>query len=132
MINGYITKTLAFAKQRGYVETMLGRRRYLLDINNKNRNVRMFAERMAINAPIQGSAADMIKVAMINLHREMKRRAMKSRMLLQVHDELVFEAHRDEVDELRALVIDLMTHAMQTRVPIEVETGTGMNWLEAH
>ena len=132
MINGYLARTIGFAKSHGYVETMLGRRRYLPDINNKNRNVRMFAERMAINAPIQGSAADMIKVAMINLHREMKRRAMKSRMLLQVHDELVFEAHRDEVDELRALVIDLMTHAMQTRVPIEVETGTGMNWLEAH
>jgi DNA polymerase-1 len=132
MINGYIAKTLAFAKRHGYVETMLGRRRYLLDINNKNRNVRMFAERMAINAPIQGSAADMIKVAMINIHREMKRRTLVSRMLLQVHDELVFEAHRDEVDELRALVIDLMTHALTTRVPIEVESGIGANWLEAH
>jgi DNA polymerase-1 len=87
---------------------------------------------MAINAPIQGSAADMIKVAMINIHREMKKRSFASRMLLQVHDELVFEAHRDEVDELRVLVVDLMTHALKTRVPIEVETGSGSNWLEAH
>ena len=131
-INSYIASTLAFAKQRGYVKTMLGRRRYLPDINNKNRNVRMFAERMAINAPIQGSAADMIKVAMISIHREMRKRNFRSRMLLQVHDELVFEAHRDEVDELRPLVVDLMTHALKTTVPIEVETGTGENWLEAH
>jgi len=131
-INRYIAQTIGFAKTNGYVETIMGRRRYLPDIHNKNRNVRMFAERVAINAPIQGSAADMIKIAMIDIHCEMKKRGLKSRMLLQVHDELVFEVHKDEMAELKPLVEKLMKSAMNVRVPIEVETGVGVNWLDAH
>jgi DNA polymerase-1 len=124
--------TLEFARQHGYVKTMMGRRRYLNDINSRNFTVRGFAEREAINSPVQGSAADMIKIAMINIHREMKNRGMKSAMTLQVHDELVFDAHRSEVDELRELVSSRMKNAIKTTVPIEVETGIGENWLEAH
>lgn len=131
-INEYIASTIGYARKNGYVETLMGRRRYLADINNKNRNVRMFAERMAINAPIQGTAADMIKIAMINIHRDMRARKLRSRMLLQVHDELVFEAAVEELEELQSLVATRMKTAMMLRVPIEVEAGTGRNWLEAH
>jgi DNA polymerase I len=131
-INEYITRTIAFAKQRGYVETMRGRRRYIPDISSSNRNVRMFAERTAINAPIQGSAADMIKLAMIDIHREIRKRELRAAMILQVHDELVFDAPEVEVEELRDLVVSAMKSAMKVRVPIEVEAGWGRNWLEAH
>ena len=131
-INEYIAHTVAFAQENGYVETLLGRRRYIPDINAKNRNIRNFAERTAINAPIQGSAADMIKLAMIRIHEELRRGFARSRMIMQVHDELVFEAHRDEVDALRAMVVDRMRTAMDLRVAIEVDAGTGANWLEAH
>jgi DNA polymerase-1 len=125
-------ETLEFARQNGFVKTIMGRRRYLSDINSRNFTVRGFAEREAINAPIQGSAADLIKIAMINIHREMKKREMKSVMTLQVHDELVFDAHQDELNELKILVAELMKGAIKTTVPIEVEIGTGLNWLEAH
>lgn len=131
-IRRYMNDTLEFARQHGYVKTMMGRRRYLNDINSRNFTVRGFAEREAINSPVQGSAADMIKIAMINIHREMKNRGMKSAMTLQVHDELVFDAHRSEVEELRELVSSRMKNAIKTTVPIEVETGIGENWLEAH
>ena len=131
-INEYIARTIAFAKEHGYVETLLGRRRYIPDINSGNRNVRMFAERTAINAPIQGSAADMIKLAMISIHRELRQRNMASRMIMQVHDELVFDLPRVESDELRELVVNSMKSAMDVRVPIVVEAGVGSNWLEAH
>lgn len=131
-INEYIARTIAFAKEHGYVETMRGRRRYIPEINAKNRNVRAFAERTAINAPIQGSAADMIKIAMIGIHERMLKDFPESRMIMQVHDELVFEAHHDELDALREMVIEVMRSAMGVRVRIEVETGVGDNWLEAH
>jgi DNA polymerase I len=131
-INEYIARTIGFAKENGFVETLLGRRRYIPDINAKNRNIRSFAERTAINAPIQGTAADMIKVAMIDIHEEMRRGFAKSRMIMQVHDELVFEAHRDEVDALKDMVVERMRTAMKLRVRIEVDAGTGKNWLEAH
>ena len=131
-INEYITRTIGFAKENGFVETLLGRRRYIPDINAKNRNIRSFAERTAINAPIQGTAADMIKVAMIHIHEEMQRGFAKSRLIMQVHDELVFEAHRDEVEELKDMVVERMRTAMKLRVRIEVDAGTGENWLEAH
>ncbi|MDT8322558.1 MAG: DNA polymerase I [Bacteroidota bacterium] len=131
-INDYIARTIAFAKEHGYVETMLGRRRYIPDINSKNRNVRMFAERTAINAPIQGSAADMIKVAMIRIAAELRRRELGTSMIMQVHDELVFEVPNSEVEEVRELVIDQMRRALDLRVPIEVDAGTGRTWLEAH
>ena len=132
MINRYIADTIGFAQEHGYVQTLMGRRRYIPDIGSKNRNIRMFAERTAINAPIQGSAADMIKVAMIRIHEEMRTRAMKSRMIMQVHDELVFDAAADEVEELRNIVVELMRSALRLRVPIEVDAGIGLNWLEAH
>ncbi|HOJ03657.1 MAG TPA: DNA polymerase I [Bacteroidota bacterium] len=131
-INAYIMKTIAFAQSHGYVETLLGRRRYIPDIKSSNRNVRMFAERTAINAPIQGSAADMIKIAMIRIHEALRDRALRTRMILQVHDELVFDTPRDEVEEVRDLVTRHMTTAMNLTVPIAVDCGWGDNWLEAH
>ncbi len=131
-IKEYMDESIEKARKQGYVETILGRRRYLRDINSSNFTVRGFAERNAINAPIQGSAADMIKVAMINIHKEFEKKKFCSRMLLQVHDELVFDVHKDEVDEVRPLVEDRMKHALKMEVPIGVESGTGKNWLEAH
>jgi DNA polymerase-1 len=123
---------IQFAKEHGYVETIMGRRRYLRDINSNNQTVRGFAERNAINAPIQGSAADIIKVAMINVHAEMQKRKMKSKLLLQVHDELVFDAHKEELDELKTLVSEKMVGAVNLEVPMVVDMGVGQNWLQAH
>jgi DNA polymerase-1 len=131
-LKNYQHETIESARKQGYIETLLGRRRYLADINSANAVVRGFAERNAINAPIQGSAADIIKVAMVNLDRELKNRKMRSRMILQVHDELVFDAHKEEVEELKALVADKMSHAVELRVPLVVDMSTGHNWLEAH
>ncbi len=131
-VKSYMDESVAKAKEMGYVETILGRRRYLRDINSGNAVVRGFAERNAINAPIQGSAADMIKIAMISIHNEMQKKNMKSKMLLQVHDELVFDAHRSELDELKILVEDKMKNAIPLKVPVEVGIGTGDNWLQAH
>jgi DNA polymerase-1 len=128
-----MTDTIKFAQEHGYIETMLKRRRYLRDINSKNHTVRSQAERNAINSPIQGSAADMIKMAMIHVHEEMLKRKLKSKMLLQVHDELVFDVFKSEEKELRDLVEDKMKHAIpDLPVPIEVGMGVGENWLEAH
>ncbi len=131
-IKSYMDGSIEFARQHGYVETILGRRRYLRDINSANAVVRGFAERNAINAPIQGSAADMIKVAMINIHKEITRLNLRSKMILQVHDELVFDVHIDEVELLKPIVKEKMTNAITMLVPIEVEMGVGINWLEAH
>ncbi|MFN6038783.1 MAG: DNA polymerase I, partial [Bacteroidota bacterium] len=128
----YMDDTVNFAREHGYVQTLLGRRRYLREINSKSSAERAFAERNAINAPIQGTAADMIKIAMINISRQMSSRNMKSKMLLQVHDELVFDAHITELDELKQLVSTEMKNALPLNVPIEVGVGTGKNWLEAH
>ena len=128
----YMRETVAFAQKHGYVETVTGRRRYLRDIKSANATVRGSAERNAINAPIQGSAADMIKIAMIHIHGEILKRKLKTRMLLQVHDELVFDVYRPEEKEVRAIVADKMQNAMPLEAPIEVELGTGENWLEAH
>ncbi|HEX5001988.1 MAG TPA: DNA polymerase I, partial [Bacteroidia bacterium] len=131
-IKQYMDQSIEFARQNGYVETILGRKRYLRDINSANAVVRGFAERNAINAPIQGSAADLIKVAMINIHRELEKQQLKTKMILQVHDELVFDTPLDEVDRVKPLVTELMQNAIPMKVPIVVETGTGKNWLEAH
>ena len=131
-IRAYMDRSIAMAKERGYAETILGRRRYLRDINSSNSVVRGFAERNAINAPIQGSSADMIKIAMIGIHEEMERLKMQSKMILQVHDELVFDAHLDELDDLKAIVNDKMVNALPLSVPVIVEMNTGDNWLEAH
>ncbi|MCO5238096.1 MAG: DNA polymerase I [Chitinophagaceae bacterium] len=130
----YMDETIQFAKQHGYVQTMMGRKRWLRDINSSNFTVRSFAERNAINSPIQGSAADMIKLAMQKIYAAMRKEKMKSKMILQVHDELVFDALREEVRELAALVIDCMQNAMPlpNEIPVVAEVGQGENWLEAH
>jgi DNA polymerase-1 len=131
-IKKYMSDTIEFARENGFVETIMKRRRYLRDINSANATVRGFAERNAINAPIQGSAADMIKFAMINIFNEINARKLKSKMTMQVHDELVFEVHKSEVEEMKALVREKMQNAMKLNVPILVEVGVGNNWLEAH
>jgi len=131
-VKSFMDAGVEFAKENGYVETIMGRRRYLRDINSSNAIVRGHAERNAINAPIQGSAADMIKIAMINIQREMRKAKMQSRMLLQVHDELIFDALKSELDELKYLVEHHMKNAIRMQVPIIVEMGNGANWLEAH
>jgi DNA polymerase-1 len=131
-IKQYMGDTMNFARENGYVTTLMGRRRYLRDINSANATVRGFAERNAINAPIQGSAADMIKIAMINIHREMKAQKLDARMTMQVHDELVFDVPHDEVDIIKPIIMHNMKNAIKTTVPIMVEIGTGLNWLEAH
>ena len=126
------TTTIAFARKHGYVETVTGRRRYIRDIRSANNTVRGAAERNAINAPIQGTAADMIKLAMITIHGELARRNLKTRMLLQVHDELVFDLYLPEQKEVLPLVEEKMKTAIPLDVPIVVEMGVGENWLAAH
>jgi DNA polymerase-1 len=128
-IKEYIEKTKVFARENGYVATMYNRRRYLPEINDKNFNVRQFAERTAINTPIQGSAADIIKVAMIKIHDKLA--GLKSRMVLQVHDELVFDVHREELDEVTRIVRDGMEKAARLKVPLVADIGVGGNWLDA-
>ena len=131
-IQQYIKNNIEFARQHGYVETMLGRRRYLRDINAHNSVVRNFAERNAVNAPIQGSSADMIKIAMSNIYKAMNDKQLQSKMILQVHDELVFDACLDELEILKELVNDKMVNALPLNIPVVVELNTGENWLEAH
>jgi DNA polymerase-1 len=131
-IRGYLDSTIAFAREHGYVETVTGRRRYLRDIRSANNTVRSAAERNAVNMPMQGTAADMIKIAMVNINREFQERNFRSRMLLQVHDELVFDLWQEEEAEVRRIVEQKMKSAIDLPVPIEVEMGTGATWLEAH
>ena len=131
-VRTYMDESIAKAKEQGYVETLLGRRRYLRNINAANFTMRGYDERNAINAPIQGSAADLIKVAMINIHHWMKKEKLISKMLMQVHDELVFEVHRSEVARVKEKVKELMVNAIVLEVPMEVGIGSGNNWLEAH
>jgi DNA polymerase-1 len=131
-IRDYMDNMQQSAREKGYVETLCGRRRYLRDINSANAVVRGFAERNAINAPIQGSAADMIKLAMINIHKELSSGRYKTRMLLQVHDELIFDVPKDEVDIIRPVIERCMREALPLKVPVEVGMGTGNSWLEAH
>jgi len=133
-IQKYMDDTINFAREHGYVQTLMGRKRWLRDINSSNFTVRGFAERNAINSPIQGTAADMIKLAMIKVHAAMKKEGFKSRMILQVHDELVFDAAKDEVKELKPLIVECMQAAMPlpNKVPVIAECGEGKNWLDAH
>lgn len=131
-IKRYMDDAINTAREKEFVETILGRRRYLRDINSRNMTTRGFAERNAINAPIQGSAADIIKIAMVNIHKWLVKEKLKSRMIMQVHDELVFDVHKDEVDLVKTRVVQLMKHAVHLEVPMEVEVGVGDNWLEAH
>jgi DNA polymerase I len=131
-VRQYINDTIASARTKGYVETLLGRRRYLADINSQNQNIRQNAERQAINMPIQGTAADMIKLAMIQIDKAFEKAALESRMLLQVHDELVFEVKKKEEKEVRKIVTKHMQESLKLNVPVEIEIGVGSNWLEAH
>lgn len=131
-LSNFIHDQVEFAREHGYVQTVLGRRRYLKDINSRNAVVRGAAERNAVNAPIQGSAADIIKLAMINIHKKLEKGHYKTRMLLQVHDELVFDAYKPELDEISKLIKTEMENAYKMSVPLEVDLGTGENWLEAH
>ena len=131
-IKEYMEKQISFAQKNGYVQTQLGRKRWLKDINSSNAVVRGYAERNAINMPIQGTAADMIKLAMIAVHNTFKQHNLKSRMILQVHDELVFDAHHSEVETIKPLILECMRNALPLAVPVEAEIGAGKNWLEAH
>ncbi|MBG7610935.1 DNA polymerase I [Polaribacter sp. BAL334] len=131
-LKAYMSSQVDFARENGYVETVLNRRRYLKDINSRNAVVRGAAERNAVNAPIQGSAADIIKLAMINIHKRFEQENFQSKMILQVHDELVFDAHKDEIDIIKPIIKHEMEHAFSLKVPLDVEIGLGNNWLEAH
>jgi len=131
-LRNYMSEQVDFARDNGYVQTVLGRRRYLKDINAGNQVVRGAAERNAVNAPIQGSAADIIKIAMINIHKKLSERDYKTKMLLQVHDELVFDCYKPELEEMKTLIQSEMENAYQMAVPLDVEVGIGENWLEAH
>ena len=131
-LRNYISDQIDFAREHGYVQTVLGRRRYLKDINGSNAIVRGAAERNAVNAPIQGSAADIIKIAMINIHRKLKEGDFKTKMLLQVHDELVFDVFKPELEDLQVMIKTEMENAYELLVPLDVELGIGTNWLEAH
>jgi len=131
-LRSYINEQIEFAREKGYVQTILGRRRYLKDINSANAVVRSAAERNAVNAPIQGSAADVIKIAMINIHKKLTEENWKSKMLLQVHDELVFDVHNDELEKIQPMIKHEMENAFIMAVPLEVELGLGADWLAAH
>ena len=131
-VRSYMEKTIDYAREHGYVETIMGRRRYLRDINSNNATVRGFAERNAINAPVQGSSADMIKIAMINIYNAINDNNLKSKMILQVHDELVFDTYKKEIEIVKEIVLDKMVNAIPVSIPIKVDMNTGKNWLEAH
>ena len=131
-IKNYMDSTITFAKENGFVETIFKRKRFLSNINSGNATMRGFDERNAINAPIQGSAADIIKIAMINIHKKLLENKMQSKLLLQVHDELVFEILKEEEKPIKKLVKQEMMNAVKFNVPLEVEIGVGENWLIAH
>jgi DNA polymerase-1 len=133
-IQRYMDDTINFARENGFVQTLMGRKRWLRDINSGNFTVRGFAERNAINSPIQGTAADMIKLAMVKLHHEFRKHKFKSKMILQVHDELLFDAAKDEVEIIKPIILECMRSALPlpNDVPVEAEVGSGENWLEAH
>ena len=131
-VREFIDRTIAQARQDGYVRTLLGRRRYLPEIDSRNTRRREFAERTAINTPIQGSQADMIKLAMINIHRKLRQQNLDARMILQVHDELVFEVGQKVLEEVEELVRTEMVQALELDVPVVVESGSGRTWFEAH
>lgn len=131
-IKNYIESNIEFARQYGYAQTMLGRRRYLPDINSRNAGLKNFAERNSVNMPIQGTSADMIKIAMNNIYKAFEAKQLKSKMILQVHDELVFDVYKPEIDEVTTIVRNEMINALPLDIPIEVSTDMGDNWLEAH
>ena len=131
-VNEYLRKSVEVAQEKGYVTTLMGRKRYLPDINSRNAVVRGYAERNAVNAPIQGSAADIIKRAMIDIYADMQASNLRSKMIMQIHDELIFNVYPDELEVLKNIVETRMKNAYRGRVPLEVAAGVGHNWLEAH
>jgi DNA polymerase-1 len=133
-IQRYMDDTINLARENGFVETIMGRKRWLRDINSSNFTVRGFAERNAINSPIQGTAADMIKLAMVKIYHEFRKHKFESKMILQVHDELVFDAVKEEIDIIKPIILECMRSALPlpNEVPVEAEVGSGVNWLEAH
>jgi DNA polymerase-1 len=130
-VRGFLDRTVENARASGYVETLLGRRRYIPELQDKSRNVRAFGERTAMNSPMQGSAADLVKVAMIRVHDVLRPDAYEARLLLQVHDELVLEVPADEADEVGAIVKREMEHAAKLSVPLVADVGVGDNWMDA-
>ena len=131
-IRSFIDDTVAMARESGYVETLFGRRRYIADINSRNATVRALAERNAVNAPIQGTSADIIKLAMVAIDRRMQAEGFRSAMVLQIHDELLFEVVPDELESLTALVVKEMENVIKLSIPLTVECNHGTNWLESH
>jgi len=131
-IEKFTTECVETAKEKGYVSTILGRKRLLPEINSTNIGLKITAEHMAVNTPIQGSAADLIKLAMLRIHEKLRSKKMDTLMLLQVHDELVFEAPKGEVEEAKKMIVHEMENAMKLKVPLRVDVGVGKNWLEAH
>ncbi|PIQ20403.1 MAG: DNA polymerase I, partial [Cytophagales bacterium CG18_big_fil_WC_8_21_14_2_50_42_9] len=131
-VKAYMDEAINRAREQEYVQTLLGRRRYLRDINSANANIRGYAERNAINAPIQGTAADIIKIAMINIHDWLQQEKLGTKMILQVHDELLFDVPKEELDYVSPKIEDLMKHALPLSVPMEIGLGVGENWLAAH
>ena len=131
-VRAYMDEQIGFAREHGFVKTMMGRRRYLPDITSGNNTVRAAAERVAINAPMQGTAADIIKLAMVRIHDRLRNEKLRTKLLLQVHDELVFDVFLEEEDHVKELVRDLMEGALKLDVPLVVDMNVGKNWLEAH
>jgi DNA polymerase-1 len=131
-IREYIERIVAEARERGFVRTLFGRIRYIPELKNADVNVRQFGERTAMNTPIQGTAADIIKMAMVNIHRKIKEQKRRSRLIMQIHDELVFEVPEDEVGEMEAMIRHEMEHVCPLSVPLKVSVGKGRNWAEAH
>lgn len=131
-ISSFIAQTLEKARQDGYVETLFGRRRYIPDINSRNATIRSLAERNAVNAPIQGTSADIIKIAMVAIDKRLSESNLRSRMVLQIHDELLFEVPASELDDLKSIVVEEMENVLKLSIPLTVECNYGKNWLEAH
>ena len=131
-LKDFTNEQVEFARENGYVKTILGRKRYLNDINSRNAIIRSSAERNAINTPVQGSAADIIKIAMVKINREFQSQSMKTKLILQVHDELIFDCLIDEIDNVKKIVSYNMQNAYKLKVPLKVDIGQGYNWLEAH
>ena len=131
-VKRYMDESIAAAREKGYVETILGRKRFLADINSKNAVVRGYAERNAINAPIQGSAADIIKMAMVRIFNRLNKKGLQAKMILQVHDELNFNVPVNELEKVKKIVTEEMENACKLRVPLKTDCGAGGNWLEAH
>ena len=131
MVKNYMETIVEDGKENGYVETILHRRRYIPELKAKNFNIKSFGERIAMNTPIQGSAADIIKMAMVNVYKELKKRKLKSRLILQIHDELIIEAKNDEVEEVKVLLREIMENSIKLSIPLTVDLEVGANWYEA-